>query len=416
MTANCRKKLKQEEIPVNKRGLSRIPGIFLIICLAAALLSGCGASQDSETRTGWQEIDGQRYYYLDNGTPATGWQTIEEQRYYFYGDGVMATGWLELDGKRFYLREHGSMVTGWLSLEGQQYYLGEDGAAAAGLQQIDGQEYLFCADGLLGSGLVELDGKFYMADAHGQPVYGWGEADGKRYYFGEDGTMVTGWMQLGYDTYYFLEDGAMAVGETVIDGQTCYFASNGKQLVLVNPWNYVPEDYTVELVDIENGHQIAAEAYEDYLALMADCKAAGLDPVVCSAYRTYEYQENLYNRKVKYWMGLGCSEEEAAAKAGTSVAVPGTSEHQLGLALDIIDNSNWNLNESQAETATQQWLMEHSWEYGFILRYPDGTTEQTGIIFEPWHYRYVGRETAAEIHGLDVCLEEYLQMISGTEK
>ena len=60
--------------------------------------------------------------------------------------------------------------------------------------------------------------------------------------------------------------------------------------------------------------------------------------------------------------------------------------------------------------------MEHSWEYGFILRYPDGTTEQTGIIFEPWHYRYVGRETAAEIHGLDVCLEEYLQMISGTEK
>ena len=94
------------------------------------------------------------------------------------------------------------------------------------------------------------------------------------------------------------------------------------------------------------------------------------------------------------------------------MAIPGTSEHQLGLAVDIIDNRNWNLNESQAQMPTQKWLMEHSWRYGWILRYPNEKSEITGIIYEPWHYRYVGKEIAAEIHDLGVCLEEYLQMLT----
>ena len=94
------------------------------------------------------------------------------------------------------------------------------------------------------------------------------------------------------------------------------------------------------------------------------------------------------------------------------MAIPGTSEHQLGLAMDIIDSANWKLDESQAKMPTQIWLMENSWRYGFILRYPDGTSEQTGIIYEPWHYRYVGKEIAAEIFELDVCLEEYLENLT----
>ena len=91
------------------------------------------------------------------------------------------------------------------------------------------------------------------------------------------------------------------------------------------------------------------------------------------------------------------------------VAVPGTSEHQLGLALDIVDADNQLLDESQENTAVQKWLMEHSWEYGFILRYPNDKSEITGIIYEPWHYRYVGKEDAEKIHSQGVCLEEYLQ-------
>ena len=104
----------------------------------------------------------------------------------------------------------------------------------------------------------------------------------------------------------------------------------------------------------------------------------------------------------------------ALEEAGTVVAVPGTSEHQLGLALDIIDDSNWTLDQTQENTKTQKWLMAHSWEYGWVLRYPNGKTELTGIIYEPWHYRYVGKEIAAELHELDMCLEEYMQMLSDT--
>ena len=97
-----------------------------------------------------------------------------------------------------------------------------------------------------------------------------------------------------------------------------------------------------------------------------------------------------------------------AMKAAKEVAVPGTSEHQLGLAVDIIDTNNWNLDESQESMPTQQWLIANSWRYGFILRYPNGTTNITGIIYEPWHYRYVGCQVAKEIYERGITLEEYL--------
>ena len=94
--------------------------------------------------------------------------------------------------------------------------------------------------------------------------------------------------------------------------------------------------------------------------------------------------------------------------AGKVVAVPGTSEHELGLAVDIADMNHQLLDESQEDTEVQKWLLEHCWEYGFILRYPTGKSDITDIIYEPWHYRYVGREDAEQIRALDVCLEEYL--------
>ena len=397
---------------VNKRNLPVIIGLAAAVCILAFLIGNSSGDSGARNGTGWAEQDGQRYYYLDDGTAATGWQTIGDFQYYFNSDGTMASGWLELDGKRYYLREQGSLVTGWLSLEGKRYYLSSDGAAAVGPCSIDGTVYLFDDSGLLASGLVEANGKHYLADGQGKPLSGWAEVGEHRCYFDENGCMSTGWVSIDGFDYYFSEDGTPAAGETEIDGKTCYFASNGQQLHLVNPWHYVPEDYTVELKAINANHQIAAIAYEDYEVMMADCRGAGLNPAICSSYRTQEYQEGLFNRKVNYYLGKGCGEEEAMELAGQSVAVPGTSEHQLGLALDIIDNSNWNLDESQAKTATQKWLMEHSWEYGWILRYPDGKSEITGIIYEPWHYRYVGREVAAEIHELGLCLEEYLDMLT----
>ena len=112
-------------------------------------------------------------------------------------------------------------------------------------------------------------------------------------------------------------------------------------------------------------------------------------------------------------MYTGVSLEDAPEIAAQSVAVPGTSEHQLGLAIDIIDRYYTNLDAGQENTGTQKWLMENSWKYGFILRYPNGSTEITGIIYEPWHYRYMGNKLAEEIFRLDVTLEEYIELRRG---
>ncbi len=179
-------------------------------------------------------------------------------------------------------------------------------------------------------------------------------------------------------------------------------------LLLVNPWNPLPEDFTCTRTQLANGQSVDERCYPDLQAMMDGCRAAGLSPTICSSYRTQEKQEQLYQNKVDRLAAQGWSLEEAKVEAAKSVAIPGTSEHQLGLAVDIVDKHSQVLDNSQADTPAQQWLMEHSWEYGFILRYPEGKSEITGIIYEPWHYRYVGKEAAAEIHELGLCLEEYL--------
>ena len=152
------------------------------------------------------------------------------------------------------------------------------------------------------------------------------------------------------------------------------------QLLLVNPWNQLPEGYTVELTELRNGHAVDTRAYPDLQRMMDDCRAAGLEPVICSSYRTLETQQRLYENKIKRLMNEGLSREEATAQAGTVVAVPGTSEHQTGLALDIVDASYQVLDTAQESTAVQQWLMANSWEYGFILRYPSEKSDLTCII------------------------------------
>jgi len=124
-------------------------------------------------------------------------------------------------------------------------------------------------------------------------------------------------------------------------------------------------------------------------------------------------QEFLYNNKIQRLRDEGVGWYEAPELAALSVAVPGTSEHQLGLAVDIIDENYKLLTRWQEYTDTQQWLMKNCHKYGFILRYPNGTTDITGIIYEPWHYRYVGAEVAAEITELGITFEEYLPLRRG---
>ncbi len=180
-------------------------------------------------------------------------------------------------------------------------------------------------------------------------------------------------------------------------------------LILVNPWNPLPENYSFTKKELSNGHAVDERCYPDLQAMMDACRAAGNSPVICSSYRSYEKQQSLYQNKVNRLAAQGYSQEKAREEAAKAVALPGTSEHQLGLAVDIVDIANQNLDSSQEDTAVQQWLMEHSWEYGFILRYPNDKSDITGIIYEPWHYRYVGKDAAAEIYQQGLCLEEYLE-------
>jgi len=188
------------------------------------------------------------------------------------------------------------------------------------------------------------------------------------------------------------------------------------QLRLVNPWNPLPEDYTVSLAEVNNGNDQAVDkrCYASLKAMINACREEGLRPLICSSYRSMETQQRLYQAKVEEFLERGYSQEQAEEEAGKIVAVPGTSEHQLGLAVDIVDARHQVLDESQERTKVQKWLIEHCWEYGFILRYPNEKSDITGIIYEPWHYRYVGRDIAKEITEQGVCLEEYLEARSKT--
>ena len=137
------------------------------------------------------------------------------------------------------------------------------------------------------------------------------------------------------------------------------------------PWSQEdgPEKAT-ETVD-SNGYEVDARIIGDIQEMFDAARAAGRNPVICSAFRSWDTQEYLYQNKIERVMAEeGLSEEEARKEAGTVVAVPGTSEHQVGLALAIVSSEYMNLDDKQMETEDQPWLRENSWKYGFILRYP----------------------------------------------
>lgn len=180
-------------------------------------------------------------------------------------------------------------------------------------------------------------------------------------------------------------------------------------LILVNPWNPIPENHSITLTELKNDQAVDERCYPALQDMMDACRAEGLSPVICSSYRSMEKQKKLFKKQIDMMLAMGLSQAEAEQEAAKAVAIPGTSEHQLGLAVDIVDLNNQSLDESQEETGVQKWLLAHCWEYGFILRYPNDKSEITGIMYEPWHYRYVGKEIAMEIYRKGECLEEYLK-------
>lgn len=175
-------------------------------------------------------------------------------------------------------------------------------------------------------------------------------------------------------------------------------------LILVNRENKIPEDYKIELTELSNGEAVDSEIYPDLQKMFDDMREQGIYPVVGEGYRTIEKQQAIMEDKIRAYENEGYSRKKAEETAREWVAVPGTSEHELGLAVDI--NADKEKSDNQE---VYDWLYQNAYKYGFILRYPIGKTMITGIDYEPWHYRYVGKEYAVEIHNSGLCLEEWLE-------
>lgn len=180
-------------------------------------------------------------------------------------------------------------------------------------------------------------------------------------------------------------------------------------LVLINEEHPLDTNYAPELAEIREGAFVDARIKEDAAQMLKEAEAEGLHMYIVSAYRDYETQREVFNTTMVDWISQGYTPLEAYEETKKSVSVPGTSEHASGLAMDITSGEYGELDDKQAETEEAKWLAKNCWKYGFILRYPLEKSDITGIVFEPWHYRYIGKEAAKEVMEKNITLEEYLE-------
>ncbi|MCR4808191.1 MAG: M15 family metallopeptidase [Lachnospiraceae bacterium] len=180
------------------------------------------------------------------------------------------------------------------------------------------------------------------------------------------------------------------------------------RLILVNKQNPIPDDYEAVMVPVSGGITIREEVAGPLMEMFEAAAKEGVTLTVCSGYRSHEHQQNLFDRKIRNYTGSGLSYLDAFRIGSYSVIIPGTSEHELGMAADIVTPGYSTLNEGFANTEAGRWLKNNAFKYGFILRYPKGKEYITGITYEPWHFRYVGKEAAIDIKNADITLEEYI--------
>jgi D-alanyl-D-alanine carboxypeptidase len=195
-----------------------------------------------------------------------------------------------------------------------------------------------------------------------------------------------------------------------IDKEKCKLLvqENPELLILVNKENPLPESYKHELRSISNGRLKAAKVTCDALTeLLKAGHDAGYSFWIASAYRSKDKQQTLVNEDVNAFMNQGMTYEEALAETYKDVMPPGCSEHETGLAVDILASDNMNMDTSQAKSPGNKWLRENCDKYGFILRYPKEKENITKVDYEPWHFRYVGKGAAKYIMENNLTLEEF---------
>lgn len=213
------------------------------------------------------------------------------------------------------------------------------------------------------------------------------------------------------------------------DAVTADIFKHGRSLMLLNRQYELPEDFKWDLVYWSNGQYVDAmylnceernsvqavdrAAYQPLKDMFAAAESAGVPLQLVSAFRSIHLQDKLFTRSVNSYISQGYSETDAINKANYSRTFSGTSEHNTGLGFDILEKGNYSLSTSFENTSQFRWLMENAENYGFILRYAADKTTQTGIMYEPWHFRYVGVEHAKKINELGLCLEEYIDYLEG---
>lgn len=178
-------------------------------------------------------------------------------------------------------------------------------------------------------------------------------------------------------------------------------------LILVNKWNPILNPPELKLTEVGKGQFVDERIYPYLQAMFDDARKNGIYPVVASGYRTQETQQGIYNEKISAFKAQGLSSKKAKKEAELWVAIPGTSEHELGIAVDINADGIYSKGRE-----VYDWLANNAHRYGFIQRYPSNKTEITGVSHEPWHYRYVGEKVATEIYNQNICLEEYISYMN----
>lgn len=185
---------------------------------------------------------------------------------------------------------------------------------------------------------------------------------------------------------------------------------NDWSYLLVNQEHALPENFSIETANSIDGHPFDARAVTFLDAMIADGRQAGMQLMIASAYRSYDHQKTLYENKAAQYQAEGYLEAYSYVKAATVVAKPGESEHNLGLAADIMSADYTELTKGFEDTPEGKWLKKNCSKYGFILRYPKNKEDITGVIYEPWHFRYVGKEAATYMMQCDLTLEEFVSL------
>lgn len=190
------------------------------------------------------------------------------------------------------------------------------------------------------------------------------------------------------------------------------YEQNKDLLVIVNADNPLKEGHSFEQHQLNCGEIINAVIYDDLCDMLQACNDAGFEYNIISGYRDKEHQQSIMEEDIQNYIDMGLTEEEAKKYALKTIQLPGYSEHETGLSLDISSEGTWVLTEDLVNDKTYLWLSKHCHEYGFILRYPVNKAHITGIDFEPWHFRYVGKEASMLMYDNNLTLEEFHALLA----